>query len=186
MALSGEYDLILMDIHMPVMDGKEALKSLQQLGVSTPIYALTANVMHSDMQEYAEIGFTGTLSKPLELENLYKVLKQHLDTVNNLKSHRSHRAQLLVKDPKIRALFFSELTKQHTEIKVNIQNFDYAGLINAAHIIKGSAESFGYEDLTKLAAESLQLLRNKQYVQAVEQCTNLNLKIAEVLNEYND
>lgn len=186
MALSGEYDLILMDIHMPVMDGKEALQSLQQLGISTPIYALTANVMHSDIQEYAEIGFTGTLSKPLQLENLYKVLKQHLATVNNLGSHRSDRAKLLVKDPKIRALFFSELTKQHVEIKANIQNLDYAGLINAAHIIKGSAESFGYEDLTKLAAESLQLLRNKQYVQAVQQCTNLNLKIAEVLNEYND
>ena len=186
MALSGEYDLILMDIHMPVMDGKEALKSLQQLGVSTPIYALTANVMHSDIQEYAAIGFTGTLSKPLELKNLYTVLNQHLSTTDALERHRSQRAKLLVQDPKIRALFFTELTKQHAEITENIQNLDYAGLINAAHIIKGSAESFGYEDLTKLAAQSLLLLRKKQYVQAVQECTNLNLKIAEVLNEYND
>tara|TARA_R110000868_G_scaffold232942_5_gene486669 strand:+ start:324 stop:1958 length:1635 start_codon:yes stop_codon:yes gene_type:complete len=186
LALSGEYDLILMDIHMPVMDGKEALKSLQQLGVSTPIYALTANVMHSDIQEYAAIGFTGTLSKPLELKNLYTVLNQHLSTTDALERHRSQRAKLLVQDPKIRALFFTELTKQHAEITENIQNLDYAGLINAAHIIKGSAESFGYEDLTKLAAQSLLLLRKKQYVQAVQECTNLNLKIAEVLNEYND
>jgi signal transduction histidine kinase/CheY-like chemotaxis protein len=186
LALSGEYDLILMDIHMPVMDGKEALKSLQQLGVSTPIYALTANVMHSDIQEYAAIGFTGTLSKPLELKNLYTVLNQHLSTTDALERHRSQRAKLLVQDPKIRALFFTELTKQHAEITENIQNLDYAGLINAAHIIKGSAESFGYEDLTKLAAQYLLLLRKKQYVQAVQECTNLNLKIAEVLNEYND
>jgi signal transduction histidine kinase/CheY-like chemotaxis protein/HPt (histidine-containing phosphotransfer) domain-containing protein len=186
MALSGEYDLILMDIQMPVMGGKEALKSLQQLGVSTPIYALTANVMPSDILEYAALGFTGTLSKPLELKNLYTVLNQHLSTVDDTVSQKSQRAKLLVQDPKIRTLFFTELTKQHTAISENIQNLDYGGLINTAHIIMGSAESFGYEDLTKLAAQSLLLLRKKQYVQAVQLCTNLNLKVAEVLNEYND
>jgi len=185
-ALSGEYDLILMDIHMPVMDGKEALKSLQQLGVSTPIYALTANVMPADLQEYAAIGFIDTLSKPLELENLYTVLKQHLSSVDNTMSDKSQRATLFVQEPKIRALFFTELTKQHAEITENIEKLDYAGLINAAHIIKGSAESFGYEDLTKLAAQSLLLLRKKEYAEAVQYCTNLNLKVAEVLNEYND
>jgi signal transduction histidine kinase/DNA-binding NarL/FixJ family response regulator len=185
MALSGEYDLILMDIHMPVMDGKEALKSLLQLGVSTPVYALTANVMHSDIQEYAAIGFTGTLSKPLVLKNLYSVLNQHLNTADVTERNTSQRTKLLVQNPKIRTLFFTELTKQHTDITENIQNLDYAGLVNAAHIIKGSAESFGYEDLTKLAAQSLLLLRKKQYIQAVQQCKNLNLKVAEVLNEYN-
>tara|TARA_R110002153_G_scaffold27084_2_gene84239 strand:+ start:152 stop:1786 length:1635 start_codon:yes stop_codon:yes gene_type:complete len=185
-ALSGEYDLILMDIYMPVMDGKEALKSLQQLGVSTPIYALTANVMPADLREYAAIGFTGTLSKPLELENLYKVLKQHLSTQDDTASDKSQRANLFVQDPRIKALFFTELTKQHIEITENIQSLNYAGLINAAHIIKGAAESFGYENLSKLATQSLLLLRKKQYIEAVQICTNLNLKVAEVLNEYND
>ena len=184
-ALSGQYDLILMDIHMPVMDGKEALKSLQQLGVNTPIYALTANVLPADIQEYADLGFTGSLSKPLELDKLYAVLKQHLTALDSSVSLASHSAKLLVEDPKIRTLFYQELTKQKIEITENILNLNYAGLINAAHIIKGSAESFGYEDLTNLAEQSLQLLRQKQYVQAVQYCTNLNKKIAEVLNEYN-
>jgi signal transduction histidine kinase/CheY-like chemotaxis protein len=185
-ALSGVYDLILMDIHMPIMDGKEALKSLQQLGVSTPIYALTANVMPADIQEYSAIGFTGTLRKPLALDSLYRILNQHLITVDKTLDHKLQRAQLFVDDPKIRELFFTELTKQHTEIAENIQNLNYSGLIHSAHIIKGSAESFGYDDLTKLATQSLLLLRKKQYVEAVELCTNLNLKVAEVLNEYND
>ena len=48
---------------MPVMDGKEAIKSLLQLGVSTPNYALTANIMPSDIQSYAALGFMGALSK---------------------------------------------------------------------------------------------------------------------------
>ncbi|WP_339720760.1 ATP-binding protein [uncultured Paraglaciecola sp.] len=186
MALSGEYDLILMDIYMPVMDGKEALKSLQQLGVNTPIYALTANVMSSDIQEYEAIGFSGVLSKPLELTKLYSVLTRHLSTADSAISQKTQRANVFAQDPKIKALFFMELTKQNAEITASIKNLDYTGLINSAHIIKGSAESFGYDDLTKLAAESLLLLRQKQYVQAVQQCSHLNQKLAEVLNEYND
>lgn len=186
MALSGEYDLILMDIQMPVMDGKEALKSLQQLGISTPIYALTANVISADIQEYIALGFSGVLSKPLELNKLYSVLKQYLRTENHSDAEKAQRSNLFAQDPKIKALFFSELSKQNMEITENIKKLDYAGLTNAAHIIKGSAETFGYDTLTKLASESLLLLRKKQYEQAVQQCTNLNLKLAEVLNEYND
>ncbi|MBU3005054.1 ATP-binding protein [Paraglaciecola arctica] len=186
MALSGEYDLILMDIQMPVMDGKEALKSLQQLGISTPIYALTANVISADIQEYIALGFSGVLSKPLELNKLHSVLKQYLRTENHSDAEKAQRSNLFAQDPKIKALFFSELSKQNMEITENIKKLDYAGLTNAAHIIKGSAETFGYDTLTKLASESLLLLRKKQYEQAVQQCTNLNLKLAEVLNEYND
>ncbi|PKG97873.1 ATP-binding protein [Paraglaciecola sp. MB-3u-78] len=185
-ALAIQYDLVLMDIQMPVMDGKEAMKSLLQLGISTPIYALTANVMPSDIQEYAAIGFTGALSKPLELENLYAVLSQHLSVCDDTDNNEPQGTQLFISDPKLSRLFYTELAKQHTEITKNIRNLDYASLIKAVHIIKGSAGSFGYDDLTHLAADSLLLLRQKQYVQGVQHCTKLNQKVAEVLNEHND
>lgn len=60
-AFSNSYDLVLMDIQMPIMDGKQALLGLKQLGYSVPVYALTANVITSDLAEYAELGFDGTL-----------------------------------------------------------------------------------------------------------------------------
>lgn len=185
-ALEIQYDLVLMDIQMPVMDGKEAMKSLLQLGVSTPVYALTANVMPSDIKEYAAIGFTGALSKPLELENLYSVLSQHLSVCVDQNNIGPQVAQLLNQEPKLKLLFYKELAKQHTQITKNIHNLDYAGLIKATHIIKGSAESFGYDELTNLAAQSLLLLRQKQYVQGVQHCTKLNQKMAGVLNEHHD
>jgi CheY-like chemotaxis protein len=72
--LAVQHDLVLMDTQMPVMDGKEAMRSLLQLDVSTPIYALTANIMFSDIQECVAIRFTGVLSNPLMLENLCTVL----------------------------------------------------------------------------------------------------------------
>jgi CheY-like chemotaxis protein len=157
-----------------------------QLGVNTPVYALTANVMPSDIKEYAAIGFTGALSKPLELENLYSVLSQHLSVCDNKNKNESQGTELFIPDPKLRSLFYTELAMQHTEITENIYNLDYDKLIKAVHIIKGSAGSFGYDDLTYLAADSLQLLRQKQYIQGVQHCTKLNQKVAEVLNEHND
>jgi signal transduction histidine kinase/CheY-like chemotaxis protein len=185
-ALTGHYDLILMDIQMPVMDGKEAMSALQQLGVSTPTYALTANMIPSDIQEYNAIGFTGTLNKPLELENLYQVLSQHLSVCDDKVPIEPKVSASLVQNPKIRTMFYIQLAKQNVEITENIRNLNYDGLIKAVHIIKGSAWSFGYDDLTHLAAESLSLLRQKEYVQAVQHCTNLNQKVENVLNEHND
>jgi signal transduction histidine kinase/CheY-like chemotaxis protein/HPt (histidine-containing phosphotransfer) domain-containing protein len=185
-ALTVQYDLVLMDIQMPVMDGKEAMKSLLQLGVSTPIYALTANVMPSDILEYTAIGFTGALSKPLVLEKLYTVLSQHLSVSDHKDNNKLQGPKLFIADPKFRKPFYAELAKQHTELTKHIHNLDYANLIKNVHIIKGSAGSFGYEDLTNLAAHALLLLRQKQYVQGVQYCTKLKQKVAEVLNDHND
>ena len=133
-ALDVQYDLVLMDIQMPVMDGKEAMKSLLQLGVSTPVYALTANVMPSDIQEYAAIGFTGALSKPLELENLYSVLSQHLSVCDDKDNNDSQDTQLFIPDPKLIELFYTELAKQHIEITKNILNLDYDSPVSYTHL----------------------------------------------------
>jgi HPt (histidine-containing phosphotransfer) domain-containing protein len=96
------------------------------------------------------------------------------------------RDKILVQDPKIRAMFYTELTKQHSEITEYIQNLNYSGLLKVIHIINGLAGNFDYDGLTHLAAESLRFLRNKQYQQAIQHCTSLNQKVSDVLNEYND
>jgi signal transduction histidine kinase/CheY-like chemotaxis protein len=183
-ALAVQYDVILMDIQMPIMDGKEAMKSLLQQGNNTPTYALTANVMPSDIEEYAAIGFTGALSKPLELENLYAVLEQHLSACDVIDNHEPQITPLFIPNAKLTKLFYTELAKQHIEITKNIHNLNYDGLMEVVHIIKGSAGSFGYDDLTHLAAHSLMLLRQKEYIQGVEYCIKLNLRAADILNKH--
>ncbi|GHB65007.1 hypothetical protein GCM10008107_12520 [Psychrosphaera saromensis] len=185
-ALSNHYDLILMDIEMPLMDGKEVMSSLVQLGINTPVYALTANNMPSDIAEYSVIGFRGTLSKPVELTILYQILGQHLTNCNDKVHNTAQRDKILVQDPKIRAMFYTDLAKQHSEITEYIQELNYSELIKVIHVINGLAGNFGYDELTDLAAESLRFLRNKQYQQAIQHCSSLNQKVAEVLNEYND
>ncbi|BDX05480.1 hypothetical protein MACH26_10010 [Planctobacterium marinum] len=71
-------DLILMDIQMPVLDGKQAFAIIHKIAPEIPIIALTANVMSQDIKEYEQLGFSGYLGKPFELRDLYKTLSAYL------------------------------------------------------------------------------------------------------------
>jgi len=64
-ALKHPFDLILMDVHMPVMDGVTATRTLRRSGCSTPIVALTADSMPENRQRCEEAGMDGFLSKPI-------------------------------------------------------------------------------------------------------------------------
>ncbi|GAA3942453.1 response regulator [Litoribacillus peritrichatus] len=75
-----KYDLILMDIQMPVMDGIEATRTILQEGINqkTPIVALTANAMKEDQQKYQQEGMKDYLSKPFHMKDLHKILLKWL------------------------------------------------------------------------------------------------------------
>lgn len=69
-------DLILMDCHMPVMDGFEATKVLRQRGMEMPIFALTAGVSTEERLECASIGMNEVLTKPVTLQSLKTALQR--------------------------------------------------------------------------------------------------------------
>jgi CheY-like chemotaxis protein len=68
------YDIILMDINMPVMDGFEATKIIKEFNPDIPIYALTANVMAEDRDKCKKAGMEGFLPKPFKIKQLREVL----------------------------------------------------------------------------------------------------------------
>ncbi|MDH2326446.1 response regulator [Cereibacter sp. SYSU M97828] len=70
MALEREYDLLLLDIAMPGMEGGEALEAIRASGCRTPALAVTANAMAHQIEEYLAGGFDGHLAKPLRHEDL--------------------------------------------------------------------------------------------------------------------
>src|SRR4029077_320411 len=74
MALQESYDVILMDMQMPVMDGFAATRLLRQRGVKIPIIALTANAMKGFEQEVMEAGCSGYLTKPVDIDGLVQTL----------------------------------------------------------------------------------------------------------------
>ncbi len=74
---SGEYDAVLMDVQMPVMDGYESTQTIRQLpgkSGSVPIIALTANATKADLEKCMAAGMNAYLPKPFTREDLYRVL----------------------------------------------------------------------------------------------------------------
>ncbi len=74
-----KYDLILMDIQMPIMDGYEATKIIRSIRNTTPpIIALTANAMKEDRQRTKAVGMNEHLNKPIEVTKLYETLLRNI------------------------------------------------------------------------------------------------------------
>lgn len=73
-AEKDEFDLILLDIQMPEMDGVEAMKRIRHFSSHTPIIALTANAMVEDVSSYLNLGFTAHVAKPIDKNHLYGLL----------------------------------------------------------------------------------------------------------------
>jgi CheY-like chemotaxis protein len=80
-ARGGRFDLILMDIKMPVMDGVAATRAIRALGGPpslVPIIALTANAEPEDADTYLAAGMNGVVEKPMKPEHLLAALQQAL------------------------------------------------------------------------------------------------------------
>ncbi len=86
LAMTTHYDLILMDMQMPVMDGIEATRILRASGNSTPIIALTANVLQKHRDLFKEAGCDSFLGKPVNRDALYRLLKRFLPVDTSDKS----------------------------------------------------------------------------------------------------
>jgi len=113
-ALKMSFDLILMDINMPVMDGVEALNILKGQNVKTPIVALTANAMAEDKENLLKKGFDNYLSKPIVLDNLNKVLDKYLTHSN---SEIKNEEEAIITNKKQSEPQMQEESKKHVDVK---------------------------------------------------------------------
>ena len=81
-AKEGQYDLILMDVQMPRMNGYEATKLIRKIpnayAVSIPIIAMTANAFEEDKQNALAAGMNGHLAKPIDISKLIETLNSFL------------------------------------------------------------------------------------------------------------
>ena len=91
------FDLVLMDIHMPVMDGHHAAQQLRAQGFNEPLVALTAAHMKGDMDQCFTSGFTAYLGKPLDQTRLYRCMARFLSTPQT-GAHAQTHTILVVED----------------------------------------------------------------------------------------
>jgi signal transduction histidine kinase/DNA-binding response OmpR family regulator len=78
LAAEQHFDLIILDIQMPLMGGEAVLQALRQQASPVPVLAFTANVMKQQVQRYLDIGFNDVLAKPVIRHHLFSILEHYL------------------------------------------------------------------------------------------------------------
>ncbi len=175
--LAEEFDLIFMDMQMPVMGGEEATRLIRHAGIETPIIAVTANVMSEDAERYKRAGCQALLAKPVMQADLLSVLaKFGSKTV----SRAEHLEQQLANDPQMRALkqqFTLQLPALYQQLQQQFGQQQWHDLAYAAHSLKGSAGSMGYPQLTTLAGELEVSARQQQQMQCADYLQQISVII---------
>ena len=177
MATTNMFDAVLMDIQMPVMDGHTATRKMREAGLTLPIYALTADAMKGFEDQLSADGFTGYLTKPIDIDNLIGTLAKALGgkeidpgTIKVAAPATEHAATLLatptakVDDtPLISRLasnprllpavqkFTGRLNDQLNAMDKAFAAQDYKELAALAHWLKGAAGTVGYDAFTEPA-----------------------------------
>jgi len=149
-ALANDFELVLMDMQMPVMDGIEATELLCSAGFSKPIIMMTANVDRDSIEQCAQSGAVGHFGKPVDTLKFHHLLSEYL-TQSAVINHEPSLADLDNFDDMARQ-FLSSLPEQVKNLKTANKAQDWLTIQDIVHQIKGSAGSFGYQELSEHAA----------------------------------
>ncbi|MCL2662843.1 MAG: PAS domain-containing protein [Oscillospiraceae bacterium] len=148
-----QFDLIFMDMHMPIMDGFEAATEILELQTGIPIVAMTANVMVRDKELYESHGLSGFLGKPYTSQELWRCLMKYLPVIGYTSISRS--AKNMEDEKAIQKLRF-DFVKNYQNITEDIvkaaDDGDTKLAHRLAHTLKGYASQIGEKSLTNLAA----------------------------------
>ena len=142
------YDLILMDIQMPVMDGLEATPKIVELGSGTPIVTMTANVLSADMELYSRLGMVDYLGKPFTAKELWGCLLRHLQPIGFEKSMDDE--DILIS--RLKLDFVKSNQCKYEEIKQAIDDKEITLALRLAHSLKSNAGLIGKTALQKASA----------------------------------
>lgn len=176
------FDLVLMDIQMPIMDGIEATREIRRFlpGKNLPIIAMSANAMPEDYQRSLNAGMNEHLNKPIEPDQLYSALCRWLTPPSEVctsdawsvgehtLSSDMDFVTALARLNNNKALYSELLSSfkndhKHTleNIRLKVDAEDYEGGADFAHTLAGVAGNLGAIELFKYASELERLLRTK-------------------------
>jgi CheY-like chemotaxis protein/nitrogen-specific signal transduction histidine kinase/HPt (histidine-containing phosphotransfer) domain-containing protein len=178
------YDLIFMDIHMPVMDGLEASKLIMALNTGVPIVAMTANVMAHDRDLYKKIGMKDCLGKPFRVQELYSFLSKYITPG---KWNSEPRIENKLFDDKFKfslmVNFIKDNKAQHSEIVNALNSGDIKLAYRLVHTLKSNAALLGKTKLQKVCEDAERLLEDGKNRVTKEHLNVLETELTTVLEE---
>ena len=150
------FDLIFMDIQMPVMDGLEAATKIVEMGIKTPIIALTANLMSDDIKLYLKNNIAGYLGKPFTSQELWTCLTEYLPVVSytaiDKKSFTVKQEDDKDFQKKMRINFVKSNQSTYSQIIKALHDSDLKLARRITHTLKSSAGLIGESKLQAIAA----------------------------------
>ena len=154
-----QFDLVFMDMHMPVMDGLEASAKIFELDIGIPIVALTANIMANDMELYRQSGINDYVGKPFTSQELWYCLMKYFTPEIADPGHTS----MPIKDTAIEAdmefqkslqkTFVKDNQKKYGEIVRALEQNDIKLAYRLAHNLKSNAGHLDRVFLQQAAAK---------------------------------
>lgn len=155
------FDVVLMDIQMPVMDGIEAVKIIrEQMKLNVPVIALTANAFKSETELCKSVGMDDFVTKPFEEDLLMKTISKCIGRETSVTKKEEVKAVIPQKKydlsflkevsrgdemfmQKMVMLFIEQSTQTTGQMKSALQQGDYAELSRLAHRVKSSIDNMG-------------------------------------------
>ena len=196
---ASRFDLVVMDVQMPEMDGFEATAAIREWEKTTaqhiPIIATTAHAMKGDRERCLATGMDGYVSKPIRVGDLEEAVTQAMtkgtpgDSGHTDGSIIDEAAVLAGMDGNRRLLrdlarlFMADYPKQLAEIKAAIQLGDAEQLRRAAHTLKGSVGNFGAKRAIEAARELEMLGKSGDVQSAPAACVALDDELSLLTQE---
>jgi len=166
-----KFDLILMDIQMPIMDGIEATQRLRALGYKLPIVALTANAMAQERSACIQAGCDEFMTKPIERKLFYKLLDKYLNQPqNSIITDEDFDEEM----KNLEKIFVDGLSVRMEEMNKALSNSNFALIQSECHKLKGIAGAYGYQPITDIACQIETVLRNNTATKIDELLATLN------------
>ncbi len=187
----GNYQMILMDVQMPVMDGYTAVRHMRERGIELPIVALTAHAMKGAEEKCLEAGYSGYMTKPIKIDRLFQLVGDTLggrlvDTLVDIAGPTASVETGAVEaindgataEPDIHTTlplgnrkfeqivsdFIAKLVLQVTAMDDALKGENTRELADLAHWLKGSAGSVGFQALTEIAKPLESAAKDKDMV----------------------
>ena len=177
------FDLIFMDVHMPVMDGLQATPIIMKMGTGTPIVAMTANIMTGDVDQYKMLGMNDHIGKPFRSQELWRCLLKYLTPIDFQNMGVSEDKEDTKLQKQLKADFVKDNQTKFDEIKNAVDVGDIKLAHRLAHTLKSNAGLIGKSKLQKIAADVEESLKGGENQATEEQMNILRFELCAALDE---
>jgi CheY-like chemotaxis protein/nitrogen-specific signal transduction histidine kinase/CHASE3 domain sensor protein/HPt (histidine-containing phosphotransfer) domain-containing protein len=179
-----KFDLILMDLDMPVLDGIGATKAIRAWeashGCSTPIVALTADAMSEAVHASLDAGCAAHVAKPVERGTLLKTIQRYANT-NSVRSTPASSITVAVSEEVLALVpqYLASKDKQIEEARESLISRDFKSIRRFGHNLKGTGRGYGFPAIEELGREIEKAAVNADVDRVAEQLDALHRLVSE-------